>query len=92
MTRIFSPYWKDKARLQSLNSNLKEKIEHEVLRINKLSDSDKTRKETLSAVRRTKAVNAVKLLWQRSIKNGTDKMTLEEINTEIRTARKNRKK
>ena len=53
--------------------------------------SDKTLEETLSAVRRTKAMNAVKLLQQQSIKNGTDKMTLEEINTEIKMARKERK-
>jgi len=54
--------------------------------------SDKTLEETLSAVRRAKAINAVKLLQQQSIKNGTDKMTLDEINTEIRIARKKRKK
>jgi antitoxin (DNA-binding transcriptional repressor) of toxin-antitoxin stability system len=50
--------------------------------------SDKNLEETLSAVRRAKAVNAVKLLQQQSVKNGTDKMTLEEINAEIKRARK----
>jgi antitoxin (DNA-binding transcriptional repressor) of toxin-antitoxin stability system len=50
--------------------------------------SDKTLEETLSAVRRAKAMNAVKVLQQQSIKNGTDKMTLEEINAEIKKARK----
>jgi antitoxin (DNA-binding transcriptional repressor) of toxin-antitoxin stability system len=53
--------------------------------------SDKTMEETISAVRRAKAINAVKLLQQQSIKNGTDKMTLEEINAEIKMSRKSRK-
>ena len=53
--------------------------------------SDETLEETLSTVRRAKAINAVKLLQQQSIKNRTDKMTLEEINAEIKTARKKRK-
>ena len=53
--------------------------------------TDKTLEETLSAVRRAKAINAVKLLQQQSVKNGTDKMTLEEINAEIKRARKERK-
>jgi len=53
--------------------------------------TDKTLEETLSAVRRAKAINAVKLLQQQSVKNGTHKMTLEEINTEIKKARKERK-
>jgi antitoxin (DNA-binding transcriptional repressor) of toxin-antitoxin stability system len=54
--------------------------------------SDKTLEETLSAVRRAKAINAVKLIQQQSVKNGTDKMTLEEINREIKTSRKERKR
>jgi antitoxin (DNA-binding transcriptional repressor) of toxin-antitoxin stability system len=53
--------------------------------------SDKTLEETLSAVRRAKAINAVKLLQQQSVRNGTDKMTLEEINAEIKRARKERR-
>jgi len=53
--------------------------------------SDKTLEETLEAVRRARAINAVKLLQQQSIKNGTDKMNLEEINAEIKKARKERK-
>jgi len=53
--------------------------------------SDKTLEETLSAVRRAKAINAVKLLQQQSVRNGTDKMTLEEINAEIKRAWKERK-
>ena len=53
--------------------------------------SDKTLEDTLSSIRRAKAINAVKLIQQQSIKNGTDKMTLEEINNEIKMARKKRK-
>jgi antitoxin (DNA-binding transcriptional repressor) of toxin-antitoxin stability system len=53
--------------------------------------SDKTLEDTLSSVRRAKAINAVKLIQQQSVKNGTDKMTLEEINNEIKMARKKRK-
>ena len=53
--------------------------------------TDKTLEETLSAVRRAKAINAAKLLQQQSLKNGTDKITLEEINAEIKIARKERK-
>jgi hypothetical protein len=48
--------------------------------------------DTLSAVRRAKAINAVKSIQQQSIKNGLDKITLEEINAEIKMARKERKK
>lgn len=53
--------------------------------------TDKTLEETISAVRRAKAINAVKLLQQQSVKNKTDKITLEEINAEIKTERKKRK-
>jgi antitoxin (DNA-binding transcriptional repressor) of toxin-antitoxin stability system len=54
--------------------------------------SDKTMEETLSAVRRARAINAVKLIQQQSIKNETNKMTLEEINAEIKLSRKERRK
>ena len=54
--------------------------------------SDRTLEETLSAVRRAKAINAVKLIQQQSLKNGTGKMTREEINNEIRLSRKERRK
>jgi antitoxin (DNA-binding transcriptional repressor) of toxin-antitoxin stability system len=53
--------------------------------------NDETFEETISAVRKAKTINAVKVLQQQSVKNGTDRMTLEEINAEIRTARKERK-
>ncbi|MCL2270853.1 MAG: type II toxin-antitoxin system Phd/YefM family antitoxin [Treponema sp.] len=50
--------------------------------------SDKTLEETLSAIRRSKAINAVKMIQQKSIENGTNGITLEEINSEIKMARK----
>ena len=53
--------------------------------------NDKTMENTLSSIRRARAVNAVKLIQQQSVKNGTDTMTLEEINYEIKMARKKRK-
>jgi antitoxin (DNA-binding transcriptional repressor) of toxin-antitoxin stability system len=53
--------------------------------------SDKTMEDTLSSVRRARAINAVKLIQQQSVKNGTDKMTIEEINNEIKASRKKRK-
>ena len=53
--------------------------------------SDKTMEDTVSSIRRARAINAVKLIQQQSVKNGTDKMTLEEINYEIKMARKKRK-
>ena len=54
--------------------------------------SDRTLEDTLAAVRRAKAMNAVKLIQQQSLKKGTNKMTLEEINKEIRLSRKERRK
>ena len=54
--------------------------------------SDQNLEETLSAIRRAKAIHAVKMIQQESIKKGTDKITIEEINDEIKTARKERKK
>jgi antitoxin (DNA-binding transcriptional repressor) of toxin-antitoxin stability system len=54
--------------------------------------TDQTLEETLSAVRRARAINAVKLIQQQSIKDGLDKITLEEINSEIKMSRKDRKR
>jgi len=54
--------------------------------------TDQNLEDTLSAIRRAKAINAVKIIQQESIKNGTSKITLEEIDNEIKTARKERKK
>ena len=52
--------------------------------------SDRNLEETLSAIRRAKAINAVKMIQQESIKNGTNKMTLNEINNEIKMSRQKR--
>ena len=54
--------------------------------------SDDNLEETLSAIRRAKAINALKLIQQQSTKNGTNKMSLEEINYEIKMSRKERTK
>ena len=52
--------------------------------------TDRTLEETLSDFRRAKAISAVRMIQQQSIENGTDKMTLEEINQIIAQARKER--
>ncbi|MDR1785231.1 MAG: hypothetical protein LBR23_02020 [Spirochaetaceae bacterium] len=49
--------------------------------------SGKTRDDTISAVRKTKAVAAVKSMQQKSLNLGNDKMSLKEINAIIDTAR-----
>ena len=54
--------------------------------------SDQNLEETLSAIRRAKAVNAVKMIQQDSMRNGNNEITPEEINNEIKMARKERKK
>ena len=54
--------------------------------------NDRNLEENLSAIRRAKAIEAVRQIQQQSIENGTDKMTLKEINHEINMARKERKK
>ena len=54
--------------------------------------SDRNLEETLSAIRRAKAVNAVKMIQQDSMSNGNNEITLEEINKEIKIVRKERKK
>ena len=54
--------------------------------------SDWNLEETLSAVRRAKTINAVKMIQQESIRNETNKMTLDDINDEIKTTRQIRKK
>ena len=53
--------------------------------------TDRNLEETLSTIRRAKAIDAVKMIQQKSAKNGTSEMTLEEINSEIKRARKERK-
>jgi len=51
--------------------------------------SDETLEDTVSAVRKAKAINAIKRMQEISVSLGNDKMTLEEINTVIKNARKN---
>jgi antitoxin (DNA-binding transcriptional repressor) of toxin-antitoxin stability system len=50
--------------------------------------SSNTFEETISAVRKAKAMNAVKLIQQSSLRQNKNNMTLEEINNEISKARK----
>ena len=54
--------------------------------------NDENFEHTLASVRQAKAISAVKLIQQQSIKNGTDKTTMEEIDEEIRRIRKESKK
>jgi antitoxin (DNA-binding transcriptional repressor) of toxin-antitoxin stability system len=49
--------------------------------------SDDTLEDTISAVRKAKAVNAVKKMQEISADLGNDKMTLEEINDLIKDVR-----
>jgi antitoxin (DNA-binding transcriptional repressor) of toxin-antitoxin stability system len=46
--------------------------------------------ESLSAFRRARAIDAVTSLQQKSIEKGTDKISLDEINAEIKTVRDKR--
>ncbi|NOY07948.1 MAG: type II toxin-antitoxin system prevent-host-death family antitoxin [Spirochaetes bacterium] len=49
---------------------------------------DKSLEETLSTIRKVKAINAVKLMQEESIKKGNDKMTMGEIEREIKGIRR----
>jgi len=51
--------------------------------------TDRTLEDTVSAVRRATAVNAVKKMQETSAAIGNDGMTLDEINAVISDARKN---
>jgi antitoxin (DNA-binding transcriptional repressor) of toxin-antitoxin stability system len=53
--------------------------------------NDETLEETVSAVRKAKAINAVKRMQEISVKLGNDKMSLEEINAIITDERKKTK-
>jgi antitoxin (DNA-binding transcriptional repressor) of toxin-antitoxin stability system len=53
--------------------------------------SDKTLENTLSAIRQAKAINAVKLIQQESIKKGINSTTMDEIDEEIKRIRKQSK-
>jgi antitoxin (DNA-binding transcriptional repressor) of toxin-antitoxin stability system len=46
--------------------------------------------ESLSAFRQARAVDAVASLQHRSIEQGTDRISMDEINAEIRAVRKKR--
>ena len=50
--------------------------------------SDETMEDTISAVRKAKAINAMKKMQETSLSLGNDKMTLDEINTIIRKTRR----
>jgi antitoxin (DNA-binding transcriptional repressor) of toxin-antitoxin stability system len=46
--------------------------------------TDETMEDTVSAVRRAKAINAMKRMQETSVSLGNDKMNLEEINSIIK--------
>lgn len=52
--------------------------------------TEDTLEESLAAVRRARSVAAVERLQRQSVQAGTDNLSLNEINAEIRTARKAR--
>lgn len=47
--------------------------------------------ESLSAFRQARAVEAVASLQRRSVEQGTDKISMDKINSEIKAVRKKRK-
>lgn len=51
--------------------------------------SDETLEDTVAAVRRAKAISAVKRMQETSVTIGSDKMTIDEINAAIADVRKN---
>jgi antitoxin (DNA-binding transcriptional repressor) of toxin-antitoxin stability system len=54
--------------------------------------SDGTLEETVASMRKARAINAIKQLQLSSLKTGKNRMTEEEIENEIREARKSRKR
>jgi antitoxin (DNA-binding transcriptional repressor) of toxin-antitoxin stability system len=52
--------------------------------------NEATLEESLSAFRQARAVDAVASLQRRSIEQGTDKVSMDEINSEIKAVRKKR--
>jgi len=52
--------------------------------------SESNLEESLSAIRQARAAEAVMGLQRRSVAEGTDSITMEEIDAEIRAARKKR--
>ena len=53
--------------------------------------SDETLEDTVSAVRKAKAINAMRKMQEVSIDLGNDKMTLEDINIIIKNVRSKNK-
>jgi hypothetical protein len=53
--------------------------------------NDETLEDTVSAVRKAKAINAMKKMQEISVSLGNDKMTLDEINTIIKSVREKHK-
>lgn len=53
--------------------------------------SEETLEESLVAVRRARALAAVTAMQQASVKAGTDRLTLNEVNAEIDAVRKSRR-
>jgi antitoxin (DNA-binding transcriptional repressor) of toxin-antitoxin stability system len=49
--------------------------------------SDKNLEETLSSIRRAKAINAVKIMQQLSVENRNTELSFEEIDAEIKATR-----
>ncbi|CAE6783701.1 MULTISPECIES: type II toxin-antitoxin system Phd/YefM family antitoxin [Nitrospira] len=54
--------------------------------------SEETLESSLVALRRARAVAAVEVMQSQSIAAGTDKLSLEEINAEIASTRKTRRR
>jgi antitoxin (DNA-binding transcriptional repressor) of toxin-antitoxin stability system len=54
------------------------------------SISESNLEESLAAFRRARAVESVASLQRRSIKQGTDSLTMDEIDAEIKVVRKKR--
>jgi antitoxin (DNA-binding transcriptional repressor) of toxin-antitoxin stability system len=52
--------------------------------------SDSNLEESLTAFRQARAVEAVASLQRRSVKMGNDKITMDEIDAEIKAVRKKR--
>ena len=50
--------------------------------------SETNLEESISAFRQVRSIEAVASLQRRSVEQGTDKITMDEINAEIKTVRK----
>lgn len=53
--------------------------------------SEETLEDSLAAIRRARATAAVEKIQAQSVERGANKISLDEINAEIRTARKARR-